>query len=79
MYLRADLDGMWAMFQRETDSPADLYALIDNRNLRWVSQLRSLMAERSTFIAVGVGHLPGPKGLLNLLREAGYVVQAVSK
>ncbi len=75
MYLRADLDGMWAMFQRESDSPADLYALIDNRNIRWVSLLRPIMAERSTFVAVGVGHLPGPNGLLNLLRQAGYVVK----
>lgn len=77
MYLKADLDGMWTMFQRESDSPADLYALIDDRNLRWMSQLRPIMFERSTFIAVGVGHLPGPNGLLNLLREAGYVVKAV--
>lgn len=77
MYLRADLDGMWTLFQRESDSPADLYALIDARNLRWMSQLRPAMAERSTFIAVGVGHLPGPNGLLNLLREAGYVVKAL--
>lgn len=77
MYLRADLDGMWNLFQRESDSPADLYALIDDRNLRWMSQLRPIMAERSTFIAVGVGHLPGPNGLLKLLREAGYVVKAM--
>ncbi|HEY0108373.1 MAG TPA: TraB/GumN family protein [Fibrella sp.] len=75
MYLRADLDGMWALFQRESESPADLYALIDERNLRWINQLRPVMAERSTFIAVGVGHLPGPNGLLNLLRKAGYVVK----
>ncbi len=75
LYLRADLDGMWALFQRESDSPADLYALIDERNLRWITQLRPIMAERSTFIAVGVGHLPGPNGLLTLLRKAGYVVK----
>ncbi|XWW47907.1 TraB/GumN family protein [Fibrella sp. USSR17] len=77
LYLRADLDGMWALFQRESDSPADLYALIDSRNLRWMTQLVPMMAERSTFIAVGVGHLPGPNGLLQLLRKAGYVVEAV--
>ena len=75
MYLRADLDGMWALFQRESESPADLYTLIDERNLRWINQLRPVMAERSTFIAVGVGHLPGPNGLLNLFRKAGYVVK----
>ena len=77
LYLRADLDGMWNLFQQESDSPADLYTLIDKRNLQWMSQLQPIMAQRSTFIAVGVGHLPGPNGLLMLFRKAGYVVEAV--
>lgn len=77
LYLKADLDGMWDLFQRESDSPADLYTLIDARNQRWMGQLRTQMATRSTFIAVGAGHLPGPNGLLKLLREAGYVVRPV--
>ena len=77
LYLKADLDGMWDLFQRESSSPADLYALVDDRNMRWMSQLRVTMALRSTFIAVGAGHLPGPNGLLKLLREAGYTVEAV--
>ena len=78
LYLRADLDGMWNLFQQESDSPADLYTLIDNRNIQWMNQLQPVMAERSTFVAVGVGHLPGPNGLLTLLRQAGYVVEAVT-
>ncbi len=77
LYLTANLDGMWQLFQQENDDPADLYALIDVRNIRWMSQLPTLMARRSTFVAVGAGHLPGPNGLLNLLRRAGYVVEAV--
>jgi uncharacterized protein len=77
MYLKANLDGMWDLFQRESDSPADLYKLVDDRNVRWMSRLRETMAIRSTFIAVGAGHLPGPNGLLKLLREAGYTVQAI--
>jgi uncharacterized protein YbaP (TraB family) len=27
------------------------------------------------FIAVGVGHCPGPDGLLDLIRQRGYTVQ----
>lgn len=79
LYLKADLDGMWNFFQRESESPGDLYALIDGRNQRWMSHLRQAMATRPTFIAVGAGHLPGPNGLLNLLREAGFTVKAVKK
>jgi uncharacterized protein len=75
LYLSADLDGMWSLFERESESPSDLYALIDDRNQRWMGHLRPAMATRSMFIAVGAGHLPGPNGLLNLLREAGYSVR----
>lgn len=74
LYLKADLDGMWSFFQRETES-SDLHALIDDRNVRWMKQLRPILVSQSTFIAVGAGHLPGPNGLLNLLREAGYTVR----
>mgnify|MGYP006319358759 CR=1 FL=1 len=36
-----------------------------------------IMKAHPTFFAVGAGHLPGDKGLLKLLREAGYTVEAV--
>ena len=36
---------------------------------------REHVAERPTFFAVGAGHLPGEKGLLQLLRNAGYTVE----
>lgn len=78
LYLKADLEGMWNLFQRESESSSDLYALIDDRNMRWMGQLRLAMAGRSTFIAVGAGHLPGPNGLLNLLREAGFSVRPLT-
>ena len=30
-------------------------------------------------IVVGAGHLPGEKGLINLLRERGYKVEPVTE
>jgi uncharacterized protein len=35
------------------------------------------MAKQSLVIAVGAGHLPGDKGVINLLRKAGYKVEPV--
>jgi uncharacterized protein YbaP (TraB family) len=35
------------------------------------------MPENSLVVAVGAGHLPGKKGVLNLLRQAGYTVEPV--
>jgi len=51
--------------------------LLYDRNANWVKKLQQLMPGNSLVIAVGAGHLPGKKGVLNLLREAGYKVEPV--
>ncbi|MFO0356298.1 MAG: TraB/GumN family protein [Sphingobacteriaceae bacterium] len=38
---------------------------------------RNLFKKKSTFIAVGAGHLSGKEGVLNLLKEAGYTVSPI--
>lgn len=48
--------------------------LLDQRNQNWIPKLAQLMQEKSTFIAVGAGHL---KGLIALLRQQGYTVKAL--
>lgn len=54
---------------------ADL--LLYNRNSNWVSQMQDLMKDNSLVVAVGAGHLPGDRGVINLLRKAGYKVEPV--
>jgi len=54
---------------------ADL--LLYNRNRNWVEKLKTLMNAKPLLIAVGAGHLPGEKGVINLLRKAGYNVKPV--
>jgi hypothetical protein len=51
--------------------------LLNQRNHKWVPKIGSMAAEKSTFFAVGAGHLPGKDGVLTLLRKAGYRVTAV--
>lgn len=51
--------------------------LLNNRNRNWVGKLKNLLKEKSLVIAVGAGHLPGDKGLINLLRKEGYTVTPV--
>ncbi|ASB48080.1 TraB/GumN family protein [Alkalitalea saponilacus] len=51
--------------------------LLTERNKNWVPILEKTMASHQSFIAVGAGHLPGEKGLLNLLKKAGYTVEAI--
>ncbi|MEI7736075.1 MAG: TraB/GumN family protein [Ferruginibacter sp.] len=51
--------------------------LLDKRNANWVVKLKEIMQNESVFIAVGAGHLVGEKGLIKLLRKAGYTVRAL--
>jgi uncharacterized protein len=51
--------------------------LLYDRNANWSKKLQELMQNNSLVVAVGAGHLPGKKGVLNLLREAGYTVEPV--
>ncbi|MGZ3937493.1 MAG: TraB/GumN family protein [Flavisolibacter sp.] len=51
--------------------------LLYDRNANWSKKLQELMPGNSLVVAVGAGHLPGKKGVLNLLRQAGYTVEPV--
>jgi uncharacterized protein len=49
--------------------------LLYNRNKNWVNTMERIFSSNSVVIAVGAGHLPGEKGVINLLRRAGYTVE----
>lgn len=48
------------------------------RNEKWMKLLPDMMAQKSSFIAVGCLHLVGKDGLINLLRKEGYTVKSVN-
>ncbi|MBR5919222.1 MAG: TraB/GumN family protein [Prevotella sp.] len=58
-------------------TPEEEAQLIYDRNADWVSKMPTIMAAKPTFFAVGAAHLPGDKGVLQLLRNAGYTVEGV--
>jgi uncharacterized protein YbaP (TraB family) len=51
--------------------------LLYERNANWAEKLQTIMKNNAVVVAVGAGHLPGKKGVLNLLRQAGYKVEPV--
>lgn len=51
--------------------------LLYGRNENWTKKLAELMPDKSLVVAVGAGHLPGKRGVINLLRQAGYKVEPV--
>ncbi len=52
--------------------------LLNNRNYNWMEKLKKLMPGKSLVVAVGAGHLPGDKGVINLLRKAGFTVTPIA-
>lgn len=49
--------------------------MLEIRNANWAKQMPVMMKDKSCFFAVGVGHLPGKDGILNLLKAQGYTVK----
>ena len=50
--------------------------MLDVRNEIMATGMDSLMQEGVVFTGVGAAHLPGNKGVINLLRKMGYTVEA---
>jgi uncharacterized protein YbaP (TraB family) len=50
---------------------------IDDRNATWIPMIEAYIQEKKSFIAVGAGHLGGPKGLIRLFQQRGYQLTPV--
>lgn len=49
---------------------------ITARNIAWSKKLTEMLGEKkTTLVVVGAGHLPGEKGLLNLLKQQGLSIE----
>ena len=76
-YLEQNLDSI-AEMDATADMPPKLYrALVTDRNKRMAERIGDMAHKQSTFAAVGALHLPGNEGVITLLREKGYTVEAV--
>lgn len=60
-----------------TPSWGDMAFFTTDRNKRWMVKLPTLLSAGNQFIAVGALHLPGPDGLIDLLRRQGYTLKPV--
>jgi len=76
-YLSQDIESLYLEF---LESSAGVYHqdILDSRNKAWISDMPSFMKNGSVLFVVGAGHLAGENGVINLLREQGYSVSAVS-
>ena len=81
-YLSQDMNAMYAINEEKLhntcdSTPEELDILLYSRNADWAKKMPRIMAEAPTLFAVGSLHIPGEKGLVKLLKEAGYKVEAV--
>lgn len=82
-YLRGDLDRLRDLARAQLGGAPDALVRrfteqgLHARNRRMMHAAAPLLAEETVLIAVGALHLPGPCGLLALLRERGYRLRPV--
>lgn len=79
----ADAIAAWASAKSERLARTpEIARALDNRivyarNRRFVTRMTAIAApNRPVFVAIGSLHLGGPKGVLNLLRQRGFAVEA---
>lgn len=76
LYKNQDLIGMEKMFSADAGGLGEWDdVLLNKRNENWIPIMEEMMPEKTTFFAVGAGHLVGEKGVVALLRKQGYTVQ----
>jgi uncharacterized protein YbaP (TraB family) len=64
--------------EMETQTPAFAEHLLFRRTLRWAGQLDLPLRAGGAFVAVGAGHLVGPRGLPALLAKRGFQVERLA-
>lgn len=77
-YLAGDLKKMEELYSEDEDMTEEYKkALVDTRNLKWVSKLNKLFETKSGVVAVGCLHLVGETGLIKQLEKNGFSVEPV--
>lgn len=72
------LDIMNEKFDAACDAtPDEMDQLLYRRNADWAKRMPAIMTEKPTLFVVGAGHLPGERGVIELLKAQGYTVEAV--
>lgn len=78
VYRAQDLNKMQQLTVGEEGLNEYLDLLLYNRNANWAKKMPEIMVGKQTLFAVGAGHLGGKKGVINLLRKAGYIVRPIT-
>jgi len=79
LYDKEDIEGMMKLMTENEDMTAKFAdELLNKRNKNWIPVIEKMSKEKATFYGVGAMHLAGDKGVIKLLRKAGFTVEAVN-
>ena len=77
-YKNQDVEAMYEDMAKSKSMDAEFEEdLLVTRNKNWIPKIQKITKEKSTFFAVGAGHLGGKKGVIALLRNEGFTVKAI--
>ena len=76
-YKRGDLDLLDSLERVSFNSPAYLDKFLYGRDSIQAYSIDTILRHHTLFVGVGAAHLPGPKGVIELLRKKGYILRPV--
>ncbi|HET9055327.1 MAG TPA: TraB/GumN family protein [Chitinophagaceae bacterium] len=78
LYKKQDIDKLDSLLNKSEGEMAKYNEyLLYRRNSNWVEKIKDIVKDNSFLFAVGAGHLPGDRGVIALLRKAGFTVKPV--
>jgi len=77
-YRKGDLDLLDSLERMMQPSAAYLEKFLYRRNEIQADAVDSIVKKHSLFVGVGAAHLPGKRGVIELLRKKGYTLRPIS-
>lgn len=77
-YRRGDLGTLDSLTQLSGNNEAFNEKFLYGRNEIQANSIDSIIRSESLFVAVGAAHLPGPRGVIEMLRKKGYTLRPVN-
>lgn len=82
LYKQQNIQEMYNFTKRAFDDPkypsGNIEKFLDERNQNWIPIIEKHIQSRPSFIAVGAAHLAGEQGVIQLLRNQGFTVTALT-
>jgi uncharacterized protein YbaP (TraB family) len=76
-YRNGDLDLMDSLQNMTSSSAAFAEKFLYVRNVIQANSIDTILKKRSLFVGVGAAHLPGTRGVIELLRKKGYKLRPI--